>query len=185
VARDLYTPGSDLEIKTNYLEVEQIVHEGDVISLGDETITVIETKGHTDCSLTYAVEPMNLLICCESTGLIESLTYVNTPILKSFDDAMESLAKVRSYGAKYVCLPHFGLLPTDFNEKYWDMFKAGCDEVVDFARKWRNDGLTIEEMVQEYYNRYWNPLFIKEQPKKAYLINTEATVKAALKAAYR
>ena len=94
-ARELYTPGSLVEIPDSGFEIDRIIEEGDTISLGEETITVMETKGHTDCSLTFALEPMNLLICSESTGLIESFTYVNTPLLKSFDDGMISLAKCK------------------------------------------------------------------------------------------
>lgn len=184
VARDLYTPGSTIKIITDGIKVDMIVGEGDEISLGDETIKVIETKGHTDCSLTYAIEPMGLLICSESTGLIESLDYVNTPILKSFDDSQISMAKCRDYHARYICLPHFGLLPQYMNEKYWQMFDDSCRQVISFVRDLEKSGKNIEEMKKSYYNKYWNPKFIMEQPIKAYMINTEATIKAALRAEY-
>ena len=183
-ARELYTPGSSVEIITDGLQVDIVAGDGDVISLGEEQVRVLETKGHTDCSLTYAVEPMGLLICSESTGIIESITYVNTPILKSFDDSQISLAKCREYGAEYICLPHFGLLPKHMNEKYWQMFEDACREVIGFARDLEKKRQNIEEMTRSYYNKYWNPKFIKEQPVEAYMINAEATVKAALKAEY-
>lgn len=184
-ARELYTPGSSIEIPVDRLQVDRIVGEGDTISLGDETITVLETKGHTDCSLSFAYEPAGVLLCCESVGLIQSMDYINTPILKSFDDAMASLAKCRSYGAAHVCLHHFGMLPDDFHETYWEMFRESCDRKVDEIKAMRREGRSIEEMVSEYYNRYWDPRFISEQPEEAFLINARAIVVAAVRATYR
>ncbi len=184
-ARELYDPGSNVDIRVDLPEVDQILHDGDVISLGNEEMRVLETKGHTDCSLTFAYEPAGVLFCCESVGLIQSFDYINTPILKSFDDAMVSLDKCRSYGAKRVCLPHFGLLPEYFHEKYWQMFRDSCDEKVDKIKQMRRDGLSIEEMVKEYYNNYWDPRFIAEQPEEAFLINAKAIVIAAIRATYR
>lgn len=94
--------------------MDTALKDGDMVSLGNETIQAIEAKGHTDCSMAYALEPDGILFTSESTGIVEAGLAINTPILKSFADAMTSLEKCRGYGAKYICLPHFGLIPQDF-----------------------------------------------------------------------
>ena len=62
--------GSDVEIKADNLRIGVILKDGDTINLGKETITAYETKGHTDCSMSYLLEPEKILLASESTGVI-------------------------------------------------------------------------------------------------------------------
>ncbi len=181
-ARDLYRPQSREEISVDNLTVDIVLRDGDIISLGNETIQAIEAKGHTDCSMAYAVEPDSILFTSESTGIVEAGLAVNTPILKSFADAEKSLEKCRAYGAKYICLPHFGLIPQDFNEEYWQRFEQGCADRIKMAQEMKEEGLDADQMLERYRDRYWDPIMEQEQPIEAFLINAENIIKAALKA---
>ena len=181
-ARDLYDPGNTEEIIVDGLAADRVLADGDTVSLGKETVAAIETKGHTDCSMSYYLEPYRILFTSESTGLMETSEYVHTPILKSYDDAIVSMKKCRACGAEYLCLPHFGMLPKDFNETYWKMFEEACHEKLAFVRRMENGGLSEDEMVDEYMKKYWNPAKEQEQPIEAYLINARAVVKAIRRA---
>ncbi len=180
-ARKLYIPESDMEISVENLKVDIALKDGDTVSLGEETITALETKGHTDCSMSYVLEPLSILFASESTGLIEAEFQICTPILKSFKDAFESLEKCRNYGAKRICLPHFGLIPEDFNNEYWQMFEDECMEKIRLVKDMKEKGFTQEEMLEKFKERMWKPVMEKEQPIEAFLINTKNTIKAALK----
>ena len=179
-ARDLYNPENTEEIPVDTLAVDRVITDGEEISLGNEKIVVLETKGHTDCSLSFAIEPLKLLFTSESTGILVSREFLHTPVLKSFRDAYESLDKCRSYGARYVCLPHFGMLPEYFIDEYWDMFEYFCDEKTAFVNGLRASGMSEEEILEEYVDKYWKPEMIEEQPKEAYIVNCRAIVKAIL-----
>lgn len=179
-ARNLYEPGSEMDIPVDGLGVDTVLRDGDRISLGDECVTVLETKGHTDCSLSFAFEPAGILFTSESTGILEGDFYVHTPALKSFDDAFESLEKCRNYGAAHICLPHYGMLPDGFIDRYWAMFRQSCDEKADFIRRLKSEGRTREEMLEMYVDRYWTPDKQQEQPKEAYIINSGFVVDALL-----
>lgn len=181
-ARDLYDSGNTEEIIVDGLAADRVLADGDTVSLGKETVAAIETKGHTDCSMSYYLEPYRILFTSESTGLMETSEYVHTPILKSYDDAIVSMKKCRACGAEYLCLPHFGMLPKDFNETYWKMFEEACHEKLAFVRRMENGGLSEDEMVDEYMKKYWNPAKEQEQPIEAYLINARAVVKAIRRA---
>ena len=180
-ARDLYNTGSTEEIPVDTLAVDRIIEDGEEIPLGNEKIVVLETKGHTDCSLSFAVEPLKLLFTSESTGILVSKEFLHTPVLKNFNDAAESLEKCRRYGARYVCLPHFGMLPDYFVDKYWEMFEFFCDEKIKFVSELRDSGLSEEEILDRYVEKYWKPEMIEEQPKEAYIVNCRAIVKAILR----
>ena len=181
-ARELYEPENTSDILVDDLEVDRILEDGDVILLGKERIVALETRGHTDCSMSYALEPIRLLFTSESTGIIETSEYVDTPILKDFDDAMKSLKKCMDYGAEYICLPHCGMIPASFNETYWKMFKEACDDRLDFVRKQKAMGFDSEEMSDNYIKKYWDPALKQIQPMEAYAINSRAVIKAILKA---
>lgn len=181
-ARELYDPENTEEIPVDGLSVDMILDDEDEISLGNEKIIALETKGHTDCSMSFALEPCGLLFTSESTGMLETAKYVHTPILKDYHDAMRSLERCRGYGARYICLPHFGMLPEYFNERYWEMFGEACHEKLMFVRDMAERALGEDEMVEEYIKKYWNPALEKVQPVEAYVINARAIIKAMMKA---
>ena len=180
-ARDQYKPGSTKEIITDGLTVDVVIGEGDEISLGDETLIVMETKGHTDCSLTFVLEPLSMMFASESTGILEKIDYVHTPILKSYEDAMESYEKCKAYGARFLVLPHFGLLPEDFNETYWDFFEKEVENKRIYLRGLVGEGLTETEIFELYAAKYWDPIKEQEQPYEAFMINSKSIVKTLLK----
>ena len=67
-AAKTYEGITELKIPEGGFSVDEVVGDGDKISLGKETITVIETKGHTDCSISFG---LNLL----SRFLVGSLIF--------------------------------------------------------------------------------------------------------------
>ena len=161
--------------------MDLVLKEGDSISLGKERIIAIETKGHTDCSMSYGLEPYRLLFTSESTGMLERAEYVHTPILKDYGDSMISMKKCMDYRAEYLCLPHFGMLPKSFNDKYWEMFEEACQEKLDFVKQMKAEGLDENKMVNQYIEKYWDPALKQVQPIEAYIINSKAIIKAFLK----
>lgn len=180
-ARNLYEPENKTEIPTHGLRVDRVMADGDTLSLGEESIVVLETKGHTDCCLSYVLEPLKLLFASESAGILEGKDYVNTPFLKSFRQAVESSRRCREYGAEYICISHFGMLPKSYNETYWDMLFQACDEKYAFIGAMMQEGIGEEEMLQRYCDHYWTEYKAVEQPKAAYLLNSKYILKTVLR----
>jgi len=181
-AQKMYASGSTEEIKVEGLKVDVVINDGDEINLGNMKIIALETKGHTDCSMSYALEPLNILFTSESTGILVNKEFLHTPILKDFDDAWESLEKCKGYGARYICLPHFGMLPEYFNDEYWAMFEKFYNEKKAYIKGLHDEGYSEDEIFEQYSEKYWRPEMAEEQPREAYLINSRAIVKAILKA---
>lgn len=179
-ARDQYEPDSSVEIITDLLSVDQVIGEGDEISLGNRTLNVMETKGHTDCSLSFMLEPDSILFASESTGILERLDYVHTPILKGYENAVKSLEKCRNRKAKRIVLPHFGLLPETFNEKYWELYEKELADKRAYLAGLADKGLSEEEILEEYSKKYWDAAKTEEQPYEAFMLNSKYIVKALL-----
>ena len=181
VARELYGTDENKNIRVDGFKVDNILYDDSQISLGDETIIAIETKGHTDCSMSFILEPIGLLFGSESTGLIEPGFKICTPILKSFDEAFESLKKYENYGINYVCLPHFGMIPQDYNNTFWDLFYKECKYKIQAVSDMKEEGLDNEEMLERFKDKLWNSDLENEQPLEAFMINAKNIIKAALK----
>lgn len=179
-SRDMYEPGSTVEIITDGLEVDKVIGEGDIIELGGRNIYIMETKGHTDCSLSFVAEPDSILFASESTGILESIDYIHTPILKGFDNAMEAFEKCSNCNVKRISLPHFGLIPEDFNETYWKLYKEEIDKKLAFLAELKAQGLDYDEICELYAEKYWQPLKAQEQPYEAFAINSKYIVKVFL-----
>ncbi len=180
-AKEQYDPGSSVEISTDFLSIDQVIGEGDEISLGNRAFTVLETKGHTDCSLSFLLKPDSILFTSESTGILERLDYVHAPILKSYEDAIKSLEKCKKCKARRIVLPHFGLLPEEFNETYWELYEKELDsERADVAQLVKK-GMSEEEIVQEFTHQHWTRAKSEEQPYEAFALNSRYIVKSLLK----
>lgn len=181
-ARDLFMPGSTEEILVDGIAVDVILQDGDEIDLGDITVKAMVTKGHTDCSMSYAFEPAKLLFASESTGIIEGKNFVHTPFLKDCNDAIASREKCRDYDAEYISLPHFGMIPKDYINTYWQRLEDETNIKIEFIRSMKEEGLDEEAMLDRYCDKYWDPDMEEVQPKDVFLINSKAIIKAFLKA---
>ena len=181
-ARALYTPGNQTPLKMDPLKVDVVMKDGDTLSLGRETITAYETKGHTDCSLSYYLDPPGILFTSESTGILEGDDYVHTPCLKSFLDSVASSYKCESLHPAYICLSHFGMIPQEMNKEYFALFREECQSKIDYVDEMIHRGLSQDEMLANYLVRYWTPLKESEQPYEAFRINSGHILKALIRA---
>ncbi len=181
-ARALYTPGNNTPLKMDPLKVDVVMGDGDTLSLGKETIIAYETKGHTDCSLSYYLDPPGLLFTSESTGILEGDDYVHTPCLKSFLDSVASSYKCESLHPVYICLSHFGMIPQEMNKEYFALFRKECQSKIDYVDEMMRRGLSQDEMLANYLVRYWTPLKESEQPYEAFRINSGHILKALIRA---
>ena len=181
-ARDLYTPGNTEPVRTDGFRVDLVLRDGDSISLGWETIKAYETKGHTDCSLSFYLQPAGILFTSESTGILEGQDYVHTPSLKSFPDSIESSYKCENLFPAYICLPHFGMIPQEYNKRYFALFREECQSKMDYIRQMMADGLNEDQMLKNYLLRYWTPAKEKEQPFEAFEINSKHILNALIRA---
>ena len=176
-ARDQYAPDSRIPIRTDHFRVDRVLKDGEQLSLGEETITAYETKGHTDCSLSFFIEPVGLLLTSESTGICSGPERSEVAILKSYDDSMESLEKCRSYGAKRIVSPHYGIVPEYYNDRYWEVFEEKAKEEKEYTVGMWNSGLSPEQMLEKATKEVFEGGRGNEQPYEAFVANAKAVIK--------
>jgi len=169
------------EIKTDGLRVDRILEDGDIIDIGEEKMLCFETKGHTDCSMSFLFKPSGILFTSESTGVFEDGGIIHTSVLKSFEESLESARLLKLLPYEHIVAPHYGILDSDSRDKYFDMYIEAAEKERFLLKKWIKEGLSPEEIFEEHKKLFWNAKRAENQPLRAYKMNTEITIKMMIK----
>lgn len=183
-ARDSYGD-SDEPVRTDGLRVDHLLTDGETFVVGGEgaavqSVTAIATPGHTDCSYSYLLRPLDMMFTSESTGIPRPFGDLHTSILKNYHQTIASAERCKSYAPAMLLIPHYGMLPEELVDEYFDIY-------VDFAEYEKNlivdlydKGYNFEQIMAAYEDKYWSEERSKGQPKAAFLENAQYIIKHIL-----
>lgn len=163
------------------LNIDMVIHEMDVISLGDRKLYTIETPGHTSCSVSFLLEPDSVLFPSETAGVYTGEGKAMTGMLKSCRETLESIEKSRKIDAKHIISPHYGLVPESDLINYWDMALASVEESKNFILEKKKEGAFFDEILEEYTKEFWIDERTDEQPMEAFVLNAQYMIRNFLK----
>ncbi len=155
------------------LKIDITVKQGDVIDLGEEKIKVLETQGHTQCSLTYIVDDKWILAsestCCKGRSVKVYAAYIT-----SCANTITSLYNcvIASKKAIGVLVPHYKLLEKDEMKAFW---RDSFNEIIstrDFIINEYKNKKSIDEIFENYKKVFRDDNMRKEQPEEAFKCNT-------------
>ena len=169
--------GSDVEITADGMRVDIIMKDGDSVSLGKEEITAFVTKGHTDCSMSYLLEPQKILFASESTGVRNGTTFMYPSILKSYNDAIESAYRMKQIDVNCIIGPHYGAVTQKEMKTFFDEFISAAKAERELIFKGIEEGLSDEEILERHKKAYWSKERGYNQPYPAYKLNAEITIR--------
>lgn len=169
--------GTNIEITAEGMRVDIVMRDGDSISLGREKVTAFVTKGHTDCSMSYMLDPQKILFASESTGVINGTGFMYPSILKSYDDAVESALKLKKLDANDIIVPHYGVPAKGEQETFFDDFIEAAKAERELIFEGIREGLSDEEILERHKAVYWSEARNVNQPYPAYKLNAEITIR--------
>lgn len=173
-ARNLYgDPNEEIYMEGLYIDV--VVQDGDRIDLGGKCLEVLETKGHTDCCLTYILKPGNIMFGSESTSVYVGTGNINPAMLKSYAQTKESLRKCKQAQPAVIISPHYGVVPADQVGCYFDVAEMYVDKAKDLICDLIRAGKDDNEIYEVYEAFFW-PLHVGTI-KMAFTANTKACIK--------
>lgn len=167
--------------KADGLRIDITLRNGDVIDIGGETIMAIETKGHTDCSMSYLLRESGILFTSESTGVVSKEGILRTSILKSFEDSIESADILRLMPYRCLLVPHFGIVERDLNSKFFDMYEEEAEKEKNLIESFIEKGYDCDRIFEEHKKVYWSEERGKQQPYSAYEMNTKIIINRIIK----
>lgn len=115
------------------------VGEGGRIDLGGVTLTLMDTPGHSNCSITAYEPNIKAMFASDAAGIPYKDTIfpsMNTNVMQY----LESLEKLKPLAVSYLCADHYGYITGEEAGKFIDLsLEAG--------RKWKAD-------LENYYQKY-------------------------------
>lgn len=171
------------DVTSEGIRIDRVLKSGDILELGEEKILAIETKGHTDCCMSYFIRPEGILMASESTGVISKEGILRTSILKSFDESLEAARFLKLMPFKYLLVSHYGILDRSFNDVYFDMYIEEAEKEREMIERLISEGKNSDEIFEAHKELYWSEERGKEQPFRAYEMNTKIIIKRMMKEA--
>jgi 2-aminobenzoylacetyl-CoA thioesterase len=107
-----------------------IVGTGDKIDLGGITLNIIDTPGHSNCSIS-AYEPNSEILFASDAAGIPYRDTLFPSMNTNINQFLESLAKLKPLRVSYLCADHYGYITGEEAGKFIDM-------TIGEALKWRD-----------------------------------------------
>lgn len=153
------------------LHVDVDVEDEDIIKAGDMTIKVIETPGHTKCSISLLFEDDNLLVASESLGVPLDFPGVVPGFIVSYDDAINSIKRVQGLNPDSILLPHSRVVSGEDVHTYLDNALTEAQRIFEIVSHDYKKGHSTEQIVERLKDIYYKGNFKKFQPDKAFYAN--------------
>jgi glyoxylase-like metal-dependent hydrolase (beta-lactamase superfamily II) len=134
----------------------QAVSEGDVIGLGDLSVRILETPGHSTCSITAYAPEMKALFASDGGGI----PYKDRIIASgnsNFTNYQESLERLKEVDVELVCADHYGYITGDEAKRFiresieWARRERALIE--ETYRKTRDIEKAARKLTESFYSR--------------------------------
>lgn len=98
-------------VAENRIAIDRTVYEGDVITVEDFAFDVLETPGHSDCSISLHEPQRRVLVISDASGFYMSAQGTWWPgYFTSYQKYLDSMARLASFDAETLCLSHYGAI---------------------------------------------------------------------------
>ena len=162
------------------LKADQVIREGDILDLGNMRIQVMETPGHTKCSLSFLVND-DILFPSESTGYMSKSGRVYPAFITSGSEALKSIQRCREMQPRVIYSPHYGLLNESDTQNYWENCEEAVLKTVEFVRRLAAQGMDEAAILIEYEKKFRDGQSRLEQPFEAFRLNNAPMIKGVLR----
>lgn len=175
----LYGENQLLDYDDNLMKVDEKISDGDLVDLGGETITVLETPGHTKCSLSFLVNN-EIIFPSETSGVMTKTGKLYPSFIISYKDTMDSIKKCKNTDAKFIVSPHLGFVSESETAVYWEKCMEAANSARNFVLELFQEGFDEDKIFEEYKKNFKNKESESLQPDKAFEINNRAMIKSII-----
>lgn len=171
--------GVEFQEEFGAFEVDLIVGEGD--RLLDGKMQVIETPGHTRCSLSFYFTEERVLFVGDALGVVEEDGYIRPQFLSDYKSYLNSIDKLSHYLPSHIVFGHGGIVPFEKSEEYLRLIKERTEEFAYQIKKLYEEYGDEEKVFLHIYREEYVGRNL-DQPEQSYSINLKAMIKSVLKA---
>lgn len=118
-------------LRENRIGVDQILAEGDTVTVGDTSFNCLATPGHSDCSLSFHEPDMGILIIGDAAGYyVPEHDWFWPCYFADYGAYLESIRRLASLDAEILCLGHNAVI------KGRDAVRACFDAAAAESKAW-------------------------------------------------
>jgi 2-aminobenzoylacetyl-CoA thioesterase len=133
------------------------VSEGDRMDLGNLEVLIIETPGHSSCSISAYVPKLKTLFASDAGG-IPYRDKIMASGNSNFTQYQQNLEKLRDLDVEYVCADHYGYVAGEeargFMLETVEVAKQERLLMEEAYRKTKDIRIAAKELTGHYYNHY-------------------------------
>jgi glyoxylase-like metal-dependent hydrolase (beta-lactamase superfamily II) len=137
------------------ITVDEVFTDGQKISIGDRTLEIMETPGHSSCSLSVYIPEEKALFASDSLG-IPFRDKVFTSANSNFDKYEEGLERMEGYDIEVFLAEHYGALVGEeartFIARSRESARITRKTIEDAYRKHRDVARTAQEVTALFFN---------------------------------
>jgi 2-aminobenzoylacetyl-CoA thioesterase len=175
-AGQYYGKNQFIEYDDSLMKVDRKISEGDMFDLGGITIRIIETPGHTKCSLSFLVNE-KVMFASETSGVISPAGKIYPTFITSYRETIESNKKCQEANPQYIICSHSGLVNKSQEPDYWQKCMQAAKTSRDFVLELFSAGADEDEIFEEYKNAYQDEKTMEVQPGYAFEMNNRAMIR--------
>lgn len=152
VERKLIDSVTQSEPVTGPIAVDRVVGEGDHIQVSqDIAFEVLETPGHSVCSLSFYEPHDRVLIISDATGYyLPDQDYMWPGYLTNYGDYLRSIAILSAKGAETLCLSHNAVIQgTEEVAAYFQRAVAETEQYHDYIVTQAKSGASVQTIAEE------------------------------------
>jgi glyoxylase-like metal-dependent hydrolase (beta-lactamase superfamily II) len=176
------TVSDDSDTAFEKLENINVVVEGDRIRVDDTGyFEVIETPGHTKCSISYLLHPWRILFLGDASGLMDQDGVIKPIFLSNYKEYEHSIEKLIPFEAEVLAFPHNRFIKgKERVKRHLRDSLQRTRELKDKVVNYLEEEEDIEKIAEAIYHREF-PRSALFGPKEAMMINIESMIKAVRK----
>lgn len=116
------------------IEVERVVSDGDILSCGNVNLQVLETPGHSTCSISLYMPEEKAMFVSDAAGISLGET-VFTAANSNFDQYMQSLEKIFAFAPEIILSEHQGGRAGKDCRKFMPVCRQAAQDMRDFLEE--------------------------------------------------
>lgn len=158
------------------LSVDLVVSESDVVRVDGMSIRVIDSPGHTRCSLSFHFLEEDVLAASETAGVAPRFPKVSSAFVNSYSMALDSIDRLARIRAKHVLVPHLGVISGDDAATYFARARQAAEHTADFVLDQYRLGKSETEILDAFRLAFYDDEVASIQPEAAFIINAKALI---------
>ena len=163
------------------LTVHRVVGEGERVQTSQGPLRILETPGHTRCSISFYLEERGILFCGDSAGLVDRRGREKPLFFSSLQEYVSSLAKLRSLEIESLGLPHNLFFGGGSVSRYLDGAREAACRVGEILFQRIRQGWSDERILEEYLGREYPYESAIDQAESTWKMNLLSLVAVARK----